>query len=172
MNEHPYQPPVAVGPSPGPLAGVSDAAPTPAILDELRRMRPWMVFLAVLALIGAGFMLLVGLGVLLSAFALDAFPGLDRLPRGSLLGFGGFYIVFAALYVLPSRRLLQSSAAIQRLLAAPSLRGLEQALAAQRSFWRTLGVLVICSIVVTAVGYVALIAAIVAGAAQMTQMTP
>lgn len=172
VNEHPYQPPVAVGPSPGPLAGVSDAAPTPAMLDELRRMRPWMVFLGVLGLIGAGLLLLGGLGVLVSALALDAFPGFDQLPRGVLYGVGGFYVLGAVLYVLPARRLLQSSAAILLVLAAPSPRGLEQALAAQRSFWRTLGVLVICGIVLSVVGYVAIFAAAVSGAAHMTQAAP
>src|SRR5262245_24163986 len=99
---NPYQPPrssdyhdVVGGAATGEVPGEA--------VEALRETRPWVTFLAVMGFIGAGFMVLAGLGMLIA--------GSPRMEAS----LGLVYIALAGLYVLPSVLLIRYSSSIGRL---------------------------------------------------------
>ena len=119
---------------------------TTNVLDSLRQTRPWVLFIGVLGLIGAVLMVLLALGMM--AFAMfGGAAGAAAMPPGMGVTVGIFYLVLAVLYIPPSIFLIRYAGHIKSLLASPSTGSLEQALSAQKSFWRFMG---ICMLIVVA----------------------
>jgi hypothetical protein len=111
---------------------------SPALVDLLTRTRPWTMFVAVLGLIGVGFMVL-GAILILAASSKFGSGGIGFIM--ALL-----YLGMAAIYALPCIRLVQYSSAISQLRISPSARSLEIALDCQRSFWKTVGIMILVGI--------------------------
>lgn len=135
---------VANGPgSPGPsLAGVS---------GSLSRTRPWVRLLAVLGFLTVGLTIVIALGIgvfgMVSGYAEALVPMV-------------VYPLIGLLYVFPSLYLWQYSQRIADFVAAEQrLDHLEQALEAQRKFWKFVGILAVVSFAVSAL----VIAAILLG---------
>jgi hypothetical protein len=149
---NPYSPPAAPGPygvAPVPAAPIPQGAPaavTELTVDLLRRTRPWVLFLAVLAFVGCG--LVVVLGVITVAAAFLTSSGPDAFPK--FLGL--IYLPFAVLYVYPGIKLWKYGSAIGRLVAGRTPAELEAALAEQKSFWKYTGVVAAVVLVLYAVG--------------------
>jgi hypothetical protein len=160
---NPYSPPAAPSPygvAAYPAAPIPQGAPaavTELTVDLLRRTRPWVLFLAILAFVGCG--LIVVMGVITVAAGFLASSGADAFPK--FLGL--LYLPFAVLYVYPAIKLWKYGSAIGRLVASPTPAELEAALAEQKSFWKYTGVVAAVVLALYAVGIaVAIMVGIVA----------
>lgn len=134
---------------------------TTNILDSLRQTRPWVLFIGILGIIGAVLMVFVAIGMM--AFGLlGQGGGAPGMPAGMGVGIGAVYLIMAFLYIAPSIYLIQYASHIKKLVASPSTASLEQALRAQKSFWRFVG---ICMLIVVALYGIILLVAVVGGIA-------
>lgn len=109
----------------------------PGILSHLRRTRPWVLFLSILGFISSALMVVFGL--IGGAFgAMSGEPGMAILIV--------IYPLMGVLYLFPSYFLFSYAARIRDLIADPQLNALEQAMDAQRSFWKFIGIMMIVSL--------------------------
>ena len=109
------------------------AAVTPRAIELLRGTRPWVRFLSIIGFITAGLMIVGGI--------LASFFGLSQ-GQFEMVGAGAVYVVIAVLYLFGAIFLGRFASSITDLERLPSARGLEEALAAQKTFWRYTGMLV------------------------------
>jgi uncharacterized membrane protein (DUF485 family) len=125
------------------------------VVELLRQTKPWTRFLAVLGFVGIGLMVL-------AAFAMLAVGSLGRGSAGFGVGMMLVYLIMAGLYVPPVLFLSRYASRIGDLVASRSTSDLEGALAAQKSFWRYVGILTLVMLCVYAV---VIAVALVAGVA-------
>jgi len=136
---------------------------TPRMIDCLRQTKPWVRFLSILGFIGVVFMLVAGLvmiavGAVGARFAREFGGGVGAALLGLL------YILMAVLYVFPSVFLFRYASAIARMTLGHPAEAMETALAAQKSFWKFVGVLMMVMLGLYAVILVVVIAVAVVGA--------
>jgi hypothetical protein len=112
--------------------------PTVRTARLLLQTRPWVRFLGVLGFIGTGLMLLAAAGMV---FAAVANPGGRGIPRVQALSLGGIYVVMAFMYIIPSFYLMRYASRISTFLEEGGAVALDAALEAQKSFWKTAGIL-------------------------------
>jgi magnesium-transporting ATPase (P-type) len=141
--ENPYQ---TSAPSAYPA---SSGSVTPGVLQALAATKPWVRLCSIMGFIGAGFMILAGLLMMAGGAAATLNPsrgaaGLAGMPVIA----GVFYILFAALYLIPSIKLWRYGTAILRLISSNSPADLENALEQQRGFWKFVGIMMLISIAV------------------------
>jgi hypothetical protein len=129
-------------------------------VQALRETRPWVLFLAILASIGTGLMLLAGLMAILGGAMAGASAGVGGAPMGIFAIMGLFYLLFAVLYLYPIIKLYKYSGAISRLSRTGAVRDLEDALRQQKGFWKFLGIV---TLVVIALYIVAIVLVFVVG---------
>lgn len=149
---NPYQAPQAPtyqahAPAPGPGQEVPGT-----IVESMRGSRGWIMFIAILTVIGAGFLVLGGLGVMVAA---------DKMGLPSF--FGVVYVFMAAVYVLPAVFMLRFAGAIKQLTETRSMDSLDQACARSRDFWRLIGIMTLVVMGLYFVGIFAVVALGVAG---------
>lgn len=159
----PYQGPIA-DPERAPASRPTGLAVTEGMIEALVQTRPWVIFLAVLGFVGAGFMVLAGLFMLIAGVAgIAAGTGTDALPGAVTAGASFLYIAMAAIYVIPCLQMVRYATAIGRIRfeGGPAL---EDALVRQRSFWRTLGIMTLVLIGLYVLAVVAVAVAAFAGA--------
>jgi hypothetical protein len=146
---NPYQPPQMDVPALAPEATSDPAAVPDHIVEHLRGTRPWVFFLAVVGFLGGGLMVLAGLAMLVmsSAAKLPAWLGL-------------IYIVLAAVCILPSVYMVMYGSSIGRLMRDPRMERLGAALAAQRTYWKAVGIM--CAVMI-ALYPIVIVVAVVAG---------
>jgi|GEM_PF-1616797 len=114
--------------------------PLPApILTVLEQTRPWITFFAVLGLLVAG---LAGWGGVHGVLSSTSWG--ERVKAG-------FLLLSAVIYFLPTMFLLRYRSAIERTVNGGGMWALAQALTAQKSFWRTSGLITIWSFVIYAI---------------------
>jgi hypothetical protein len=148
---NPYSAPSATVAAPPHASGEA----SPGSMEALKQTRPWVLFLAILGLIGAGLAVLGSVAVVAVA---TLAPGPEQISPA----LGLIYLVLVPLYVLPSVKLLKYSAAITKLMASGGLEELERALLEQKGFWKLVGIMVIMTIalyIVLIIGAVAVFAA-------------
>lgn len=142
-----------------PPAGRSAVYLTPLAHDYLDRTRPWVRFMSVVTFVAAGFMLLVGAGIMVvsligAAAATSADP---ENPFGNPI-LGGlmavFYSMFAVLYIFPALYLHRYAGAIRRLGTSPDPLVLQDAIEHQKSFWRFVGILTVVALAISVVGVI------------------
>jgi hypothetical protein len=119
---------------------------TPAAVQRLRETQPWVRFIGILLLIiggGAGLVALLMLLGFLYRLMDGSGSGASMTAIGFVLAMFGLYALAAFLYFMLGLYLNRYASRIAD--TARSLREdhLEAALAAQRSFWRLLGILVL-----------------------------
>lgn len=145
----PYPTP-ATFPGPGPFAapGAPSAAggPSPVALDLLRKTRPWTRLLGVLGALGLGFILLAALFM-----AIGATPPFNAMPPGPRLVAALLYVLMAFLQLPPVIFLNRYASRITDLLATGTMAELEAALAAQKAFWKYVGILTLIGILLSVV---------------------
>jgi predicted Zn finger-like uncharacterized protein len=124
--------------------GVPIALPqmTPRAIEALASTRPWVLFLSILGMIGSGIYMLVGLGM--TAFGVNGRP--EKVVTGI------FMLVASVLMFFPSWFLLQFGRSIGRFIGAYDSGSLEDAMLAQRSYWRFLGIMLLVWIGVAFIG--------------------
>lgn len=128
---------------------------TPQATQHLRGTRPWVLFMSILMFIGAGFMVIGGLG----AIAMGGMRGMFNGPMAVVIGLA--YIVMAAICGVMAYLLLAYAGAIKRFAFSQRSHDLEAALGAQKSFWKFVGIL---TIVVISLYLVVILIAMVVGA--------
>jgi fatty-acid desaturase len=128
-NFNPYQPPSH--PPQGQWATQGASSVSPAIVESLRKTRPWVMLLAVLGSIWAGFCVLGALGLLVAGPAALALV----------------YLVFAGIYMLPIVNMYRFAGAINRLQHGGGQQELEQAMEAQQNFWQVIGIMTLVGMV-------------------------
>jgi hypothetical protein len=130
-ERNPYQAPVVgFGGGVNTTAGGTGAV-TAKTVEMLRQTRPWVRFLAVLGFIFAGLMLVVGV-----------FGGLAGVAAGGPTGLiAVLYIPLALIYLVPAIYLNRYAGRIREFEASPRLEQLDNALGAQKSFWRFVGIM-------------------------------
>jgi hypothetical protein len=124
---------------------VSDEA-----VDLLRKTKPWVRFFSILGIIG---ILLMALGAV--AMVLMSFGPFQAMPVIARIGIGALYLVLALLYVPPVVFLHRYASRIRELVDEHSFLNLEQALRAQKSFWKYIGmfmVITMCVYVLVLIG--------------------
>jgi hypothetical protein len=137
MSLNPYASPAAKLAAPdAPEAGeVADA-----LVQLLARTKPWLRVVGVFMWLSLALMVLGSLGMLLMGAVENPAMAKAGWGKAATLGFALVYLVFAALYVYPARRLWSCGSAIERLVHSRSQGDLHAALDAQRSFWMFVGI--------------------------------
>jgi GYF domain 2 len=135
---NPYATPQAAVVRPTMASSATESVPEGA-LEMLRLTKPWVRFLAVLGFIMMGLTILGGIG-----FAIFSLVGMGTgnsqmaLP---MVGMGLAYVVMAAFQLPPVIFLNRYASRIGRLLESGSADDLQEALKAQKSFWKYVGIL-------------------------------
>jgi len=117
------------------------------VVDVLRQTKPWARLLGVLGFIGIGFMLLASAIML----AMGSFVR-GGMPAGLGVGMMLVYLVMAGLQFPAALFLNRYASRIGDLVANPSQGDLQAALAAQKSFWRYVGILTLLFVCLYAAG--------------------
>lgn len=116
---------------------------TPEMVESLRGTRPWALFIAVLAFLGA--LLMLGAGGMIAVAG--AFGGGEDIGGvGVAIGVGVFYAAFGLIYAIPGFRLWSYASAIAEMVRGGRGPAMAKALEAQRLFWKTLGIMFLLSI--------------------------
>ena len=102
---------------------------SPAVRDALRDTRPWVQFISI--------MMFICLGI-----ACIGIFGLLLVSRGNIIGTTAMAIqmVCLAVYFFAALHLYRYSTGISSFLRTRSVRSLETALDAQKSFWKLVGI--------------------------------
>jgi hypothetical protein len=118
-------------------AGQTGTGDLDAVLSGIARTGPWARFIAVLGFIGAGFMCLAGLIIMLAGGTAG------DLGLGVGFALGLFYVAMAAVYLIPVVSLNRFANEASRLRTNPSTSIAASAIEQSRSFWMRLGILAI-----------------------------
>ena len=165
MSIDPYSSPT---PYVQPPSFSTSAAISQGVLAQLAGTKGWVRFMSVLMFVGAGFMLLAGLVMLVAGGTIAANAKAGAIPAGMMTGIAIIYALLSLIYIYPALKLWKYASHIGALLISGSMMDLESALSQQRSFWKFLGIMVIA---LFALYFVAIIAMIALGgfAAMMAQ---
>jgi hypothetical protein len=112
-------------------------------LEMLRQTKPWVRFISVLIWIGAAFMLLAGMVGLFAGVAMAGRGGAAQRQMLFLI----VYLPVALLYIMPAIYLGRYASRINDVLRLRRSDVLEQALEAQKSFWKFCGMVVLVMMV-------------------------
>lgn len=108
------------------------------ILTSMQRARPWVMFMAVLGFVGAGFLMLMGVMFVVMSSAMPSITH-NMGPAGPFIGLG--YLVMGAFYLVPSYLLGGYANSIGRYVSSGGpAEGLLEAVQKQTSFWRFVGI--------------------------------
>ncbi|BDU74324.1 DUF4339 domain-containing protein [Mesoterricola silvestris] len=121
---------------PGALPPPAAEAVPAAVVEALRATRPWVRFMGVLGILGTVFLAVIALVFL----GMTQGP-LRGMPQGLRMVLPGFYLVMAAFQVPPVIFLNRYASRITDLLADGGPEALAEALRAQKSFWRYVGIM-------------------------------
>lgn len=159
-DPNPYQAPSESRMAPGGMPG-GGAWITPSVIELLSQTRPWALFLSILGFISSGLMAIVGVIGGVGGLAMARAGGVQMAVMMLV------YPLIGLLYFFPSLYLFRFAQAIRDLRDAPDVLHLENALSAQKSFWKFVGILAALVIAL----YVAIIAvaAVVAVIAAMSR---
>ncbi len=114
--------------------------------------------MSVLMFIGAGFMLLVALGMLVAGGAIASAGGNAMFSGAMGVGIAVLYAVLSIVYIYPALKLWKYASSIGNLLMTGSELDLIAALNHQRSFWKFVGILVLAMLVLYFVVIIGVIA--------------
>jgi hypothetical protein len=140
MSFNPYQPPTSAYDGTYTNPANAGTVVTEGIVASLRKTRPWALLIAVCSFVYAGI------------FGLSGLILLFKTPAQGLL-----LVLMAAISALPGAFLVRYAGAIHKLLHGGGVPELEQAIAAQASFWQVTGIFTLVAI---AFGMLAVIGAI------------
>jgi magnesium-transporting ATPase (P-type) len=124
---------------------------TEYMLQKMRETGPWTRLISVMGFIGMGFMVLMGLMVMLGS---SFIPQGEGAPPIALMGI--FYILLSLVYLFPLLYLFRYSSAVKR-LRENSQQAMEDALSYQKSFWKFVGILTIIGLIFAILGMIAAI---------------
>ena len=146
-SQNPYRPP-------NELADSSGLDPSKRTTQLLQETRPWVRFLGIIGFVMVGFMIVGAIALLVSSLAGMGVQGIIMSAVYGLLAF---------VYVYPSMFLLRYASRITEFVSAGTVESLDNALAAQKSFWKFAGVFMAVVLCAYAVMGVVLMLGVVAG---------
>jgi hypothetical protein len=116
------------------------------VAGALAGTRPWVRLVSVLGFLGAAFIMLLGFGLAAGGLMV---PGSSGEGAGAAMAvFGVVYACMGLLYLVPSLHLWRYGTHIHAYVKDAQTIQLEQALEAQRRFWKFVGILAVLSVVV------------------------
>ena len=130
----------------------------PGIVTILGSTKPWVRFLAVLGFLGLGMLVLGAVAILL----IPEGPA-GTVPFAARLAASFIYLLSGLLQLPAILSLNRYASRIAGLVASRNTADLEEALRAQNSFWRYVGILVLVMMILSALGTVAAIVIVGAG---------
>lgn len=131
MPADPYQTPSTVSEN----LGAEPSITPPLVVEHLCRTRPWVRFCSIAGYVTSGFLVIIA--------ALSLFRMVERLPLLHEFLLGGFYLVLAILFLIPSFYLSRYEKSITHLMISNRIEDLEQALADQRAFWKQMAIMIL-----------------------------
>lgn len=145
-SHNPYAPPASGGAS-----RTSSGGGLPQdVIDELRKTRPWVLFIAIMLWICGGIFLLA---VLFNMAFMDSGAASNAMTSGSaasmigyLIGAGLGFFVLAYLILYPTLKLTRYASGIARFASSESFTDLAEALSEQRRFWRFHGIVLVATL--------------------------
>ncbi|MEB4591157.1 DUF5362 family protein [Candidatus Thiothrix sp. Deng01] len=136
------------------VAGGSGAM-TDNIVAALRKTRPWVLFLSIMGFIGAAFMALASIPMLMGSALMGNMEGaqaeLGIYGTGMMVGMGVMYLLMALVYFMASLYLLRYAGSIKRAVTSLDVADLETALGQQASFWKLAGIMALVFLVLMVV---------------------
>ncbi|QTR44890.1 hypothetical protein J9253_12775 [Thiothrix litoralis] len=126
---------------------------TDAIINALKKTRPWVLLLAIVGFISAALMAVIAVPILMGSTMMSGLEGAEAEQLGAMagagvmIGMGVMYLVFAAIYFMASLYLLRYAGSIKRAVSSLSVTDLEAALDQQASFWKLIGIMALIFIV-------------------------
>lgn len=144
LGDNPYRSPFSVSGA-SVVGDESGQVVAPKVASMLRQTQPWVRFLSVLGFVCSALMLVVSLGIAIMTFAR---PRTDPIESLALV----VYILVGVLYFFPSLFLFRYASRINALWTTRSVRQLEDALEAQKSFWKFVGILMLVVVVLYGLG--------------------
>ena len=137
MSFNPYQAPTSAYDGSYPSSAQPGVRVSDRTVAALRKTRPWVVFIAVLTFIGAGFMILASLALMTKS------------------GAEGIGMIFGSvLILLPGVAMIRFSQAINRLLHGGGVDELDQSMEAQASVWQVFGIYLLIYLVIVVLGLI------------------
>lgn len=130
------------------------AAISNTMIEAMGGTKPWVLLIGVVLFISAAFMLLGTLGMVGAGSLGMAQMGVES---GVIVGIGAMYGLMSVIYIMMGIYLIKYSSAIGRLLQSASAVDMEEALIAQRKFWKIAGIITAVMLVVMLIGIVAAI---------------
>ena len=136
----------------------ASSAVSQGVLTQMAGTKSWVRFMSVLMFVGAGFILLMALMLVVMG---SKFAEVSKSPvysGGTGLVIAAFYALLSFLYIFPALKLWKYASHIGALLSSSSMLDLEAALSQQRSFWKFLGIMIIALFALYFVIIIALLA--------------
>ena len=129
---------------------------TNGVVNQLKRTRPWVLFLSIIGFLFTALMAIGTLGIFFGGGAaiLSGTGQGGAGASGMIMGMGLVYLLMTALYFFASLYLLKYAGSIKKVVNSGSSQDLEMALKAQASFWKLVGIL---SLVMVAFMLIALV---------------
>jgi hypothetical protein len=152
MSIDPYASP-AVNVSP--VSRSHDAATTEGVIRQLAGTKPWVRFISVMMFVGAGFLVLIALVMLLAGGVMAQATKSNPMFAGGMGAvIGVLYIVMALFYIYPGLKLWKYASRIGDFIQSANAVNLEAALGEQRKFWKFFGVLMLIFLILYALVFV------------------
>ncbi|UTW45996.1 hypothetical protein KFE80_03595 [bacterium SCSIO 12696] len=136
MTDNPYSTPQADTSGPHSHQSVNQQ-----LIEKLSGTRPWVMLIAVMLYISAGFMVLAGVVMMVAGTAISGAANTAGVIGTGVMGF--IYIVFALLYIFPAIYLSRYGSRINALINNPDENNLIDAIEQQRKFWKFAGIVTI-----------------------------
>ncbi|MDM3870318.1 DUF5362 family protein [Porticoccus sp. W117] len=142
MTDNPYSTPQADISGPQSGQGISQD-----VVDKLTGTRPWVLFIAIVAMLFAVLMTIIGLVFFFggAALGLSDGAGIGFAGIGSVMGI--MYLVIGLFYFFPAIYMIKYASRIKDVVRNPNNSSLAIALDQQRKLWKFLGILTIIAIV-------------------------
>lgn len=121
---------------------------TPLSKNHLRSIGGWMRFIAIVYLIFAGIMALAAIGGIIGAGTLaEQMSMIMPIPSSAILGGSVVFLIFIALFFYVSLKLLQAGEGFKTYAETNSVTALENGFINHKSYWLTMGVITIVSLI-------------------------
>jgi len=117
------------------------------LLTPLLSTKPWVRLCSIVGFVFGVLSILGGIGIMAAGSGVGSIaPG---VPMGAL---GAIYLIFGALYFVPSVYLFKYASAISLAESSNSMVDVAEALKYQKSFWKFAGIMVLIMIVLFVLG--------------------
>jgi len=119
------------------------------LLTPLLSTKPWVRLCSIVGFVFGVIMILSGIGLMAAGSAVGSSSVAMPVPMGAL---GAIYLIFGALYFIPSVFLFKYASAIALAESSNSMLDVAEALKYQKSFWKFAGIMVLIMTILFVLG--------------------